>query len=874
MRAYEALLRLLPASFRAEYGGEMSAIFERRRRDATGLLPTMVVWIDSVVDVLSSALRVHTDTLGQDLRYLGRTLQRAPGFALTVVVVAAFGVGATTAAFSITDHVLIRPLPFPEAERLVQLWQSQGDYSRVELSPANYRDWKRLSTSFESMAALSNISVNLLGEGDPERLEGASITAELVPLLGTTPLFGRVFTADDDREGAPGTVLLSYGLWQGRFDGDPRVPGRKVILDDAPYEVIGVMPPGFHFPRREARLWTTLRFGARDFVERDDLYIYAFGRLKKGVSLDRARAEMDVIAAQLRREYPRENERTGATVVRLRDQVTQQSRLLLMALFGAAFCVLLIACTNLASLFLARALERRREIAVRAALGAGRERLVRQLLTESLVLAAAGGAVGVLVAVLTLPLVARLVPNSLPIAEIPQLDLRVLGFAALMTLVTAIGFGLVPALRTLRDVDASGLREGSRAGTGGGKERLRSALVMAEVTVSVVLLISSGLLIRALWRLQAVDPGFRREDVVTLRTSLPMPKYERTATRAQFYSSVLEDVRALPGVLGAAYTSGLPMVMRGGIWVIQAEGQPVQPGDESTASLRFVSPGFFATLGIPIRRGRDVSESDTAAALSAAVVSESFAHRYWPGQDPLGRRFHFGLLGGNALTATSSFQERTVVGVVGDVKVRGIERTNEPQVYMPYLQQPDGAMSYYAPKDLVVKSTADPATIVSSLRRIVARADPNQPVSDVRTLAAIVEGETAPRQVQVRVLSAFAAVAVLLAAIGIHGLLSFTVSSRAQEIGVRVALGAVPSDILKMVLRHSVRLSAVGVALGLALAYGAGRALEALLFGVSPADTATFLSALALCLLMTLLGSLAPALRAVRLDPLTVIRAE
>jgi predicted permease len=399
---------------------------------------------------------------------------------------------------------------------------------------------------------------------------------------------------------------------------------------------------------------------------------------------------------------------------------------------------------------------------------------------------------------------------------------------------------------------------------------------MAEVTVSVVLLISSGLLIRALWRLQTVDPGFRSEGVATLRTSLPRPKYERSAARAQFYSSVLEDARALPGVQGAAYTSGLPMVMRGGIWVIQAEGQPVQPGDESTASMRFVSPGFFATLGIPLRRGRDVSESDSATSLSAAVVSESFAQRYWPGQDPLGRRFHFGLLGGNASAATESFQERTVVGVVGDVKVRGLERTNEPQVYMPYLQQPDGAMSFYAPKDLVAKVTggSDPSTIVPSLRRIIARADPNQPVSDVRTLAAIVEGETAPRRVQVRVLSAFAAVAVLLAGIGIHGLLSFTVSSRAQEIGVRVALGAVPGDILKMVLRNSVRLSVIGLALGLALAYAAGRAMEALLFGVSPGDAATFLSALALCLLMTLLGSLVPALRAVRMDPLTVIRAE
>ncbi len=536
MGVYQVLLWLVPASFRAEYGSEMSGLFARRRRDARGALEVALLWIDATVDVLSCAFRVHLDILRQDLRFLGRSLRRTPAFAATVVVVAALGVGATTAAFSIVDHVLIRPLPFPEADRIVQLWQNQTGrgYTRVELSPANYRDWKRLSTSFEGMAALRPLSTNLVGEGDPERLEGASVTADLFPVLGTKPLRGRVFLPEDDREGAGCTVVLSYGLWQGRFGGDPSAVGRKVVLDDEPCEVIGVMPAGFHFPRREAQLWTAMRFAESDFEDRGDLYLLAVARLRPGVTLEQARAEMQLVAAQLEKEFPNDNAQTSATVVSLRDQMNRQSRALLLALFGAALGVLLISCTNLASLFLARALQRRKEISVRTALGAGRERLVRQLLTESFVLATLGGILGVLFATLAMPLVVRLVPNALPIAEAPALDLRVLAFAGLMTFVTATLFGLAPALRTLRDADAGGLREGSRAGTSPASDRLRSGLVVAEVTVCVVLLISSGLLIRALGRLQSVDPGFDPAAVVTLRTSLPYPKYANTLRRAEF----------------------------------------------------------------------------------------------------------------------------------------------------------------------------------------------------------------------------------------------------------------------------------------------------------------------------------------------------
>jgi putative ABC transport system permease protein len=875
MRAYRALLRLLPASFRSEYGDEMLAVFERRRRDAQGPLAWLPLWAGAAADVAACAFHVHLDVLRQDLRYVGRGVRRAPGFALTVVAVAAFGVGATTAAFSVTDHVLLRPLPFPESHRLVQLWQSQKEgFSQVELSPANFKDWQRLSGSFEAMGAYYNGSVNLVGDGsEPARLVMATVTPEVLPLVGTRPLLGRSFRPEEDVEGAPGTVVLSYGLWQERFASDPDVVGRTLLLDDAPHRVIGVMPRGFHFPRRETRLWLPMRFEREALTRRDDLYLECVARLRPGATLETARADLALVAEQLERQYPDENKGVGASVVSLRDRLSSQSRALVVALFGAALGVLLIACTNLASLFLARALERRKELAVRTALGAGRERLLRQLLSESLALAVAGGLVGVALAYLSLPLVVRLVPNGLPIGEVPPVDLRVLGFAGLMTLVTALGFGIAPVLRGLGDSTAAGLREGARA-IGSGRERLRSALVVAEVALSVVLLISSGLLIRALLRVQAVDPGFKASGVVTLRTTLPMPKYQALPARNAFHASVLEAARAIPGVTSASYTSFLPLVMGGGIWAIDAEGHQAQPDEVRMASIRYLTPGYFATLGIPFVAGRDVSEADTTGTLQVAVVSQSFVDRYWPGQNAIGRRFRFGLLGGEGFRTIGPFQDRTVVGVVRDVKVRGLERRSEPQVYLPYRQQPEDAMSWYTPQDLAVRHTGDAALVVPALRRAIARIDPALPVADVRTLEAIVEAQTAPRRVQVRVLAGFAAVAVLLAGVGIHGLLAFVVASRSQEIGVRRALGAKTRDILDLVLGHGLRLGLSGIGLGLLLGYAAARGLEALLAGVSPGDVATFAGAGTLAVTMALLGSLLPAWRATRVDPLRVMRVE
>jgi putative ABC transport system permease protein len=677
---------------------------------------------------------------------------------------------------------------------------------------------------------------------------------------------GRLFTGSDDRDGAPGTMLLSWSMWQTRFGGDPGVMGRRLLLDGTPCTVIGVMPADFHFPNRTATFWVPLQLNEEAYQDRNDNFLQVVARLKPGVSVAQARADLAVVSARLRAQYPADNKNVTATAYLLRDDLPNQPRLLLLALCGAALCVLLIACANVASLLLARALGRRKELAVRAALGAGRSRLVRQLITESLVLALLGGVLGVLVAMSAVPVLAKLIPSrlswlTLPMANEPTVDFRVLVFAGLLTCITGLAFGVAPALRACGGSGLSGLREGPRSG-GGQRERLRAGLVIAEVMASVVLLISAGLLMRALWRVQATDPGFRAQGVLTMRTALPSPKYDNVAARVAFYDRVLNGARALPGVSSAAYISALPMVWGGGIWPVSVDGKTLDRTEAHTASMRFVTPGFFASLGIPIHQGRDVSETDTRDTLFTAMVSESLVRRHWPGENPLGRHFQFAL------------HERTIVGVVGDIRIRGLEKTSEPQIYLPYKQVSDGWFQFYSPKDLVVRASGDPMALLPALRRIVHDADAEQPVSDVQTMAGIVEQETASRSLEARVLEAFAALAFLLAAVGIHGLLAFTVSQRAAEIGVRMALGATATGIARMVLRQGVLLALAGIVPGLALAFGAGRAMQSLLAGVKPGDPLTFLAAAGLCAAMTVGGSLLPALRAARTDPAVTLRAE
>lgn len=872
MAIFTLLLRLYPRSFRDEYGAEMRAIVARRRRDAAGPGGALLFWTRVIAETLRDASASHADLLRQDLTHAARSLGRARGFSLAVVAVTALGIGVTTAAIAIADHVLVRPLPFHEPDRLVKLWQDQSfrGYSRMELSPGNYRDWKQQARSFAAMSAFTGASVNLTGTTQPERLDGAQVTPELFQTLGVHAALGRTFVPADAT--GPRPVILAAGLWRSLFGADPAVLGRSITLDETPHVVVGVMPPTFQFPSRDTGFWTPLVFNPDAYEDRGNVFLRVVARLAPGVTADSARAELNVIAAALAQAFPEANAKTGATVVTMRDEVGRQSRSMVYVMAGASVCLLLLACTNLASLVLARAVQRRRELSVRVAMGAGAERLVRQQLTESLLLSATGGVVGIAIAVGVVPLLSQLVPTSLPIAELPGVDLRMLGLVALLTVATGVGFSLLPSLRLSRASGLDALRDSSRTGASRSAERARAAMVVAQVAISVVLLVASGLLVHALWRVQQIPPGFEAEGVLTMRTGLPMPAYRSAARRETFFARVLGETRAMPGVQAAAYISYLPMVMRGGVWVVTPEGVAVDPANRLNASMRLVTPGFFETLRIPLRSGRDFTAGDmrdpSAPVIegqplaTAAIVSESFAREYLGGVDALGRRFAI------------AFFDATIVGIVGDVRVRGLERTSEPQVYLPSAVVPDGALVFYTPRDLVIRTTQPFDALMPAVRAAIGRADPQQPVSDIRPLEDIVSAETAPRRAQLAVLAGYAAAAILLAAVGLHGLLAFVVSARTREIGVRLALGAQPRAILALVLGRGAALAGAGVVAGVALAFAVGATLQALLAGVSPYDPASFIAAAAIAYATAVAGSAWPAFRAARVDPAVATRAE
>jgi putative ABC transport system permease protein len=861
VKLYRKLLRLFPASFRAEYQSELESTFEEANRGRGRVGGALA----AVGDAVPNALLAHWSIFRQDLRYALRTLSRSRGFALTVVLVTAIGVGANTATFSVADYVLLRPLPFPDPNALVRLCEGPkegGGWGCMnELSPGNYRSVASTRTAVQGWGAFTGASVNLVGAGRPLRLEGISVSAQVFPTLGVAPLLGRVFDTTGTRDRDARSVVLSYGLWRSQFGADRGVLGKTVRLDDASYTVIGVMPPGFRFPGPGVQLWTWLNLRETDFLDRGNTYLQAVGRLREGATFEQAQADLALLFARLQKDFPESNAETGFSFFRQRDYVMPRFRLMLLALCGASLSLLLVTSANLANLLLARAAARERELAVRAALGAGRDRLVRQMLTESVLLALLGGAAGILVAGFTVPLLAHLIPTSLPVGEAPRLDLTILALAGGFTLLTGIGFGLLPALRAGGRTGLGALQAGARAG-GGRRQRLRTVLVTLEVALSIALLIPAGLLIRAVLKVEAVDPGFRTEDVLTVRTALATPRADNRVRREEFYQRVLDEVRALPGVTAAGYTSGIPMIMWGGVTGIEIPGEPVRPRRSSPVSIRWVTPGYLETLGLPVLSGRELDETDRGGAPLVAVVSESFAKRYWPGRDAIGMRFR------------TWNQERAVIGVVSDIRVRGLERSSEPQLYVPIAQAPDTIGDFYAPKDLALRAPGRAAGLAAAVKEIVARVDAEQPVSDVRLLSEVVEAQTVGRRAQLQVLGALAAVALLLTGIGIHGLLAFMVAQRSREIGVRLALGAEPKRVGRMIVGEAARLALFGGLPGVLAAYLAARGMSALLFGIEPADPLTLGAAVLLVLLVTLAGALIPAIRAVRTNPLVAMRAE
>ena len=858
MWLFRLLLVLYPTSFRRSYGRDMAHVFERKLSGAEGGGEVVRIYGEAVVDVFRHALPLHLDYLMQDTRHLKRALGRSPVFTLSVVLIAGLGIGANSAVFSVVDHVLLKPIPFENPETLVRIWETPPGYTYMEASPPNYLDWREMNSSFDEMAAYTSMSANLVGDGEPERISGAIVTGELFPLLGMAPVLGRFF---DDREGtglAAPAVLISYGLWQRRFAGDSAVLGNSINLDGTSRQVVGVMPEEFRFPNRETEFWSPLVIDP-GYDDRNDNYLHVVARLDSGVSLDMARSDMLGVMRRLEEAYPEANDQNRATINLVSDEVPSQTRSLLFALVGAAVCVLLIACTNLANLLFARAATRRTEFAVRVSLGAGRSRLIRQLVTESMVLSILGGAVGLLLAYVSLPVLMRLVPSTLPIPADVSIDPRVLWFTLGVSVVTGLGFGLLPAMNAGASAITAGLRESDRGG-GHRSQRLRSVLVVVEIATTVVLLVSAGLLVRTLSEVKQVDPGFDTEGVLTARTWLPIQKYPTEAARSDYFNRVISELRATPGVESAGFTSFLPLVMRGGIWPVQVNGEDLGRRQNQTASLRFITSEFLEAIGVPLVRGRWFEEGDSQEGQPVAIVSESLVERYWPGEDALGRTIGF------------AFNERTIVGVVGDVRFRGLERPSEPQVYLPHSQAPDGGLVYYVPKDLAVKFDGDPATLAPRLREIVREADPQQPLQDVRLMADIVQEDTASRGVQLKILSAFTALAFLLAAVGIHGLLSVTVTQRTREIGVRLALGAGRDRIMRMMFREGVLLGGLGITIGVVAGLMAARWLGALLFGVAPMDPITFGFAILLTVIMTLVSSLPPALRAASHDPVEIIR--
>jgi putative ABC transport system permease protein len=849
MRLYRLFLRLYPAAFRAEYEEEMCAVFAVRRRNDHRI----ALWTGVITDVVVNAARVHAELARQDVRWTLRALRRSPAFTVTAVFVAALGVGATTAAFTLINHVLLRPLPFPDPRQLVVLNETNREGGFEPATPPGFDDWRSMNRSFSAMGAYIGISLpmNMSGRGDPSRPDVVVASADVFRVLDVAPAVGRVFTADDERDDAPRVAILSMALANAMYGQPTAALGQTIRLDSRPYDIVGVMPASFVFPSRDVDVWLPRRAWGNN---RGNHMLGVVARLGPGVTIDQARADMAVVASRLERAYPKEYSGTSIQVVGLRERVSPETSTLILAILGAALCLLLIGCTNLASLLFARALGRRQEIAVRVAIGAGRERLVRQLLTESFALALTGGAVGVLLAALAAPALGVFVPNGLPIGETPQIDWRVVVFAVSLTLATTVAFGAGPALRSSRTADAGALR--SRGRSGDRVDRLRGALVVTEVVGTVVLLVAAGLLLKAMWRVQAVETGFRADGVLTLKTVQPMAK--SAASRQEFYARVIDGARRLPGVTSAAYISFVPMTFSSGNSPVTAGS----PDDSFDAHIRFITPDYFRTMGIPLLRGRDVaSRDDLPASARVAVIGRSLAERLWPGQDALGR------------TMTYAGMTWDVIGIVGDVAVRGLEEPSIHQAYFPAGRVPPGR-EFYAPKDLVVHTTGNPVTLVPALRSIVRNIDPEQAISDVRTLEEIVAGQTMSRRAQIGVLGTFALSALLLASVGVYGLLSFTVSMRTREVGVRMALGASRTEVLAMFLGQGARLGLTGVAIAVPLAYLAGRGMTALLFGAEPGDPAIFAAASALAMLMTIAGSMRPAQRAAGVDPAITIQSE
>jgi len=812
-------------------------------------------------------------TLWHDLAYGIRILLKSPRFTSVAVLSLAIGIGANTAIFSVTNALLLRPLPYKDAERLVILWnRSPGlNVEQDWFSPGQYLDIRAENKVFENVAATIDSSFNLTGQGIPERVEGARVSSSLFPLLGTQPLMGRVFTPDEDEQGKATTAILSYGFWQRHFGGDPNVVGKTLSLNGNSVEIVGVMPRDFMLNKEvmptvnkisnaEMLLSLPMGWGKRTTRTNEDYNI--FGRLKPGVSVAQAQADVDRIVSGMKEQYPENYPPSSGfmiSVVPLLQQVVGEVRRPLLILLGAVGFVLLIACANVANLQLARAAVRQKEIAIRAAVGAGRRRIIRQLLTESVLLSLTGGVLGLFLAVVGLRFLVKLGPSTLPRLNEIGVDGRVLSFTFLVSFMTGIVFGIMPALRASR-VDLNGvLKDSGRNSSSAGQHRARDLFVVVEVALSLVLLIGAGLLVRSYGHIQSASPGFNPQNVLSFRLSLPNSKYKGPAV-TNFYKQLTERIKALPGVEDVGTTYSLPMSSVALAWgPITIEGYvPKNSADFIMSNERFVSPGYFSAMGVPLVKGRLFDARDVKDAQQTVIVNENLAQRFWPNQDPLGRRLERG----------DKEPWRTVVGVVRDTKEFSFDNEPPISIYHPHEQFPIGTMF------LVVRSTVDASTLTSSVTKEIRALDPELPAFEFKTMEQRLSETLSRRRFSTFLLGVFAIVALMLAAIGIYGVMAYSVTQRTQEIGIRMALGAQPGKIMMMVVRHSFILVVLGVVIGLGGAFALTRVMSSLLYGVSATDAVTFTAPALVLGVIALLASYFPARRAASVDPTVALRNE